>query len=167
MNNQTIMCCLVSLLLGMLLFHMLKGVCGCKLVEGQTNDCAGLRVTDQPTPPCYMCLEQAGYMGDKSEEDKSKFENCGGIVELGTPGGGINPNTGLPMVDLSVPVPPAMPNIPPIGQIVDISCSGVNMNTPLVNATDECIACIHTLGGSEGASMSIIDKFKNCGASMN
>uniref|UniRef100_A0A6C0C574 Uncharacterized protein n=1 Tax=viral metagenome TaxID=1070528 RepID=A0A6C0C574_9ZZZZ len=35
MNNQTIMCCVVALILGMLLFHMLKGVCGCKVVEGQ------------------------------------------------------------------------------------------------------------------------------------
>jgi hypothetical protein len=28
--------CVVALLLGMLLFHMLKGVCGCKVVEGQS-----------------------------------------------------------------------------------------------------------------------------------
>jgi len=34
MNYQTIVCCVVALLLGMLLFHMLKGVCGCKLTEG-------------------------------------------------------------------------------------------------------------------------------------
>jgi len=37
MNNQTIIMCVVSLVLGMLLFHMLKGVCGCKVVEGQVN----------------------------------------------------------------------------------------------------------------------------------
>ena len=35
MNNQTIVCCVVALLLGMLLANMLKNVCGCKLVEGQ------------------------------------------------------------------------------------------------------------------------------------
>ena len=35
MNNQTIVMCVVALVLGMLLFHMLKGVCGCKVVEGQ------------------------------------------------------------------------------------------------------------------------------------
>lgn len=34
MNNQTIVCCVVALLLGMLLANMLKNVCGCKLVEG-------------------------------------------------------------------------------------------------------------------------------------
>ena len=34
MNNQTIVCCVVALLLGMLLANMLKNVCGCKTVEG-------------------------------------------------------------------------------------------------------------------------------------
>ena len=38
MNNQTIVCCVVALVLGMLLFHMLKGVCGCKLTEGQPRE---------------------------------------------------------------------------------------------------------------------------------
>ena len=35
MNKQTIVCCVVALLLGMLLANMLKNVCGCKLTEGQ------------------------------------------------------------------------------------------------------------------------------------
>ena len=35
MNSQTIVYCVVSFLIGMLLAHMLKGVCGCKTVEGQ------------------------------------------------------------------------------------------------------------------------------------
>ena len=35
MNFQTIVMCVVALILGMLLAHMLKSVCGCKLVEGQ------------------------------------------------------------------------------------------------------------------------------------
>ena len=35
MDSQTILMCVVALILGMLLFHMLKGVCGCKVVEGQ------------------------------------------------------------------------------------------------------------------------------------
>jgi hypothetical protein len=35
MNTQTIMCCVVALILGMLLANMLKNVCGCKnVVEG-------------------------------------------------------------------------------------------------------------------------------------
>jgi len=35
MNSQTILMCVVSLILGMLLANMLKSVCGCKVVEGQ------------------------------------------------------------------------------------------------------------------------------------
>ena len=35
MNSQTIVMCVVALLLGMLLTNMLKSVCGCKTVEGQ------------------------------------------------------------------------------------------------------------------------------------
>ena len=34
MKTEQILMCVVSLILGMLLFHMLKGVCGCKIVEG-------------------------------------------------------------------------------------------------------------------------------------
>lgn len=34
MNPETIVYCVVALLLGMLLAHMLKDVCGCKVVEG-------------------------------------------------------------------------------------------------------------------------------------
>ena len=34
MKTETIVMCVVALLLGMLLYHMLKGVCGCKSVEG-------------------------------------------------------------------------------------------------------------------------------------
>ena len=35
MNSQTIVMCVVALILGMLLANMLKSVCGCKVVEGQ------------------------------------------------------------------------------------------------------------------------------------
>jgi hypothetical protein len=35
MNSETIVMCVVALILGMLLAHMLKSVCGCnKVVEG-------------------------------------------------------------------------------------------------------------------------------------
>jgi len=34
MNSQTILMCVVALILGMLLANMLKSVCGCKVVEG-------------------------------------------------------------------------------------------------------------------------------------
>ncbi len=41
MNSQTIVYCVVALILGMLLANMLKGVCGCKNVEGQ-DVCLGM-----------------------------------------------------------------------------------------------------------------------------
>lgn len=37
MNSETIVMCVVALILGMLLANMLKSVCGCKVVEGQTT----------------------------------------------------------------------------------------------------------------------------------
>ena len=54
MNNQTIVCCVVALLLGMLLANMLKNVCGCKLVEGQY--CSGNKheLTGDPQDSCLM-----------------------------------------------------------------------------------------------------------------
>ena len=36
MNSETIVYCVVALLLGMLLANMLKNVCGCKTIEGAT-----------------------------------------------------------------------------------------------------------------------------------
>ena len=37
MNSEQIVMCVVALVLGMLLYHMLKGVCGCKVVERMTE----------------------------------------------------------------------------------------------------------------------------------
>ena len=40
MNSEQILMYVVALILGMLLANMLKGICGCKLVEGTDNaDC--------------------------------------------------------------------------------------------------------------------------------
>ena len=58
MKTEQIVHGVVALLLGMLLFHMLKGVCGCKLVEGQecqsSQDCA-------PGDYCYS-MGRGGQM---------------------------------------------------------------------------------------------------------
>ena len=35
--SETIVMCVVSFLIGMLLANMLKSVCGCKIVEGRCN----------------------------------------------------------------------------------------------------------------------------------
>lgn len=37
MNSETIIYCVFAVILGMLVFHMLKNVCGCKTVEGLSN----------------------------------------------------------------------------------------------------------------------------------
>ena len=37
MKTETIVYCVVALILGMLLAHMLKNVCGCKVVEGHAH----------------------------------------------------------------------------------------------------------------------------------
>ena len=37
MNSETVVYCVVALLLGMLLANMLKNVCGCKVVEGASS----------------------------------------------------------------------------------------------------------------------------------
>ncbi len=59
MNSQTIVMCVVALLLGMLLANMLKSVCGCKTVEGQ--DC-GLHSTMQKgLEACRECRSGVSY----------------------------------------------------------------------------------------------------------
>ena len=61
MNNQTIVCCVVALILGMLIANMLKSVCGCKnVVEGQffyggcdTGNCWCVNMGIEYEPQCY------------------------------------------------------------------------------------------------------------------
>lgn len=67
MKTETIVMCVVLFLLGMLLFHMLKGVCGCKVVEGQEGKCYPLntdsKVTNDMTD-CYSdeLIEECGAL---------------------------------------------------------------------------------------------------------
>ena len=77
MNSQTIVMCVVAFIIGMLLAHMLKDVCGCKTVEGLNDSvspapcgeedalCGG----DVPNPkkcckPDYVCSTRgtSGYV---------------------------------------------------------------------------------------------------------
>ena len=37
MNSETIVMCVVALILGMLMANMLKSVCGCNVVEGSSD----------------------------------------------------------------------------------------------------------------------------------
>ena len=59
MNSQTIVMCVVALILGMLLAHMLKDVCGCnKVLEGAcepVGDCVAYVdnfAISSPRPTC-------------------------------------------------------------------------------------------------------------------
>ena len=102
MNNQTIVMCVVSLLLGMLLANMLKNVCGCKVVEGQ-NECASFETLDQAqsrayrsvsggdgrkvaenTADCYSCMLKQ-LMTDTEGTPGTAFRACGGGQSSGTP----------------------------------------------------------------------------------
>ena len=56
MNYQTIVYCVVALLLGMLLANMLKDVCGCKTVEGQNSESP----TSAPLAEGIMCPVTGG-----------------------------------------------------------------------------------------------------------
>ena len=56
MKTETIVCCVVALLLGMLLANMLKNVCGCKVFEGQ-----GLPPLPPRPSPKHLLYFEDGY----------------------------------------------------------------------------------------------------------
>ena len=65
MNSKTIVMCVVLFLIGMLLAHMLKNVCGCRTVEGLPG-----KNPDGIGSPCEilenmqrMCREDANGLG--------------------------------------------------------------------------------------------------------
>ncbi len=77
MNSQTVVMCVVALLLGMLLANMLKSVCGCKnIVEGQRhkgNECYATQ------PECSTV--QTGWCDDGTTSETRTdecYKKCGG-----------------------------------------------------------------------------------------
>ena len=67
MNSETIVMCVVALILGMLLAHMLKNVCGCKVVEGREftaencwNGCSSTQESCQRAQPPHdhACVDK-------------------------------------------------------------------------------------------------------------
>ena len=97
MNSQTIVICVVALILGMLLAHMLKSVCGCKVVEGActSEKCIwdthaapitpGSRVTK-----CQVSGQQQGsyYLNNKCTEGGGGYLNLShaGLGQRNNPG---------------------------------------------------------------------------------
>jgi hypothetical protein len=60
MNTESIVMCVVALILGMLMANMLKNVCGCKVVEGLSSECT----QDLET----FCAMNTMYNGSKIEQ---------------------------------------------------------------------------------------------------
>ncbi len=71
MNSQTIVMCVVLFLIGMLLAHMLKSVCGCKVVEGadQVSPCD--KACESTLQTCIAAAKIASF----GHEDGSS-RNC-------------------------------------------------------------------------------------------
>ena len=60
MKSESILCCVVALLLGMLLANMFQNVCGCKNIEGnvfgeQPGSVPGLTSSVPNCPSCPTC----------------------------------------------------------------------------------------------------------------
>ena len=68
MNNQTIVCCVVALLLGMLLANMLKNVCGCKLTEGQNQGPFCMLRPLTPKDSHNLTLSERHWRGEQSKK---------------------------------------------------------------------------------------------------
>ena len=69
MNSQTVVMCVVALLLGMLLAHMLKDVCGCKTVEGNYD-------VSKLTLECGNRQWKTLYGADKYEKNCTELTPC-------------------------------------------------------------------------------------------
>jgi len=49
MNHETFMCCIVAFILGMLFSNMLKNICDCNVIEGQSG--TAKKVSNHTPPP--------------------------------------------------------------------------------------------------------------------
>tara|TARA_A100001015_G_C15021592_1_gene728288 strand:- start:1447 stop:2025 length:579 start_codon:yes stop_codon:yes gene_type:complete len=67
MNSETIVYCVVALILGMLLAHMLKDVCGCKTVEGT-----------EPPKPFWAAISAQNPFSLKRQAECSSFSALDG-----------------------------------------------------------------------------------------
>jgi hypothetical protein len=106
MNSETIVMCVVALILGMLMANMLKSVCGCKVVEGQgdglprcegffrTRLCSNVTDLSDTDTGCNNHVEtlggrnrQCGIISESNyvnPEQLNKIGTCGRIREPGS-----------------------------------------------------------------------------------
>lgn len=88
MKTEQILMCVVSLVLGMLLFHMLKGVCGCKVMEGQSSQSRYMKIFEEIGSMWLKHLDNRGSDGPPTSEElnnymKNLFKREGGdIIEF-------------------------------------------------------------------------------------
>lgn len=61
MKTETIVMCVVALILGMLLANMLKSVCGCKTVEGQPGPTATTSSAQTSEGSVKGCVPNSTY----------------------------------------------------------------------------------------------------------
>ena len=83
MNSQTVVMCVVALILGMLLANMLKNVCGCKVVEGAVKEALAENDQGESAGSCVQELNTLTKTPDIvkmiGENDKDKFKS---VVEF-------------------------------------------------------------------------------------
>ena len=77
MKTDTIVYCVVALLLGMLLANMLKSVCGCKLTEGLTCDEMATTAPFSENDPCNQSKTITEWMNCQATHQNGYIsQNC-------------------------------------------------------------------------------------------
>lgn len=112
MKTEEIVTCVVALLLGMLLFHMLTNVCGCKVVEGQEENlpvCGGILRTKlcsnvEDLDKCNEYVEtlggrnrQCGIITDSNYVHPEQLNNIGSCGRIRNPDSVPNMMGGIPI----------------------------------------------------------------------
>ena len=78
MNHETFMCCIVAFLLGMLLSNMLKNICDCNVIEGQTPD-EPAETTEPDEPASPDAVEPAKKLPKNNKSGTGKDKSNGSI----------------------------------------------------------------------------------------
>lgn len=73
MKTDTIVMCVVALLLGMLLANMLKDVCGCKVVEGQSPQSRHMEILEEIGSMWLEHLDSRGSDGPVTSEELNNY----------------------------------------------------------------------------------------------
>ena len=94
MGTDQIMYCIVALLLGMLMYHMLKNVCGCKNVEGFPGDYPHSKCCIAADPPKGNFTADFCTALNSTGVDPAACVGAGCVVGLGSDCDAINYDAG-------------------------------------------------------------------------